>query len=97
MTLLEPACLAGMSRDRIGSQGDLAPVAGEALVHSDDAYGSLSGIRPGRVPRLPGLCHLGARFVPGRGGRGGVGAGQVGALDPDGGDRHDEGDEHDPC
>jgi len=41
---------------------------------------------------LPGLCHLGAGFVPGRGARRGLGAGQVGAPDPDGGDRDDEGD-----
>jgi hypothetical protein len=56
------------------------------------------GIRPGnRVPRLPGLDHLGARFVPGGAGLRVLGAGQVGALDPDGGDRDDEGHQHDRC
>jgi hypothetical protein len=94
-TLVEPACLAGMSWDRIGSQGD--PVAEETPLRSDDAYESLLGIQAGRVPRLPGLDHLGARLAPGRAGRPGVGAGQVRALDPDGGDGHDEGEEHDPC
>src|ERR1022692_2999920 len=81
-----------LGRDEPGpdrESGDPAPVAEEALVHSDDAYESLFGSRPGRVRRLPGLEHLGARFVPGRAGLRGLGAGQVGALDPDGGDRHD--------
>jgi hypothetical protein len=53
--------------------------------------------REARPGRLPGLENLGARVVPGRAGLRSLGAGQVRAPDPDGGDRDDEGDQHDPC
>src|SRR5260370_930512 len=86
----------GPDGDRRSDLADALRGFGDMDWPGPDGLAWASG-HPGRARRLPGLCHLGGHVVPGGAGLRGLGAGQVRALDPDGGDRDDEGDQHDPC